>query len=140
MSWDIMLVNSRQKPDLDSDDPDLPLFPPKAELILAFRKTFPSLQVEENGWASIDAPDYSIELSFPDEEAPENQIMLFIRGGKDPMPHIAQLCRDNGWQAYDTTMGDYIDLDQPLKNGFSGWQSYRDQIVGEAPKPWWKFW
>lgn len=141
MSWDVLLTNSAQKAGSNPEEAESLPFPAHEELIQAFKQVFPQIEDSEDGWATIDSPDYSMEVHFmKDKEGQTDSISLGIRAEKDPMPYIAQLCKTNGWEAYDTTMGDYINLDEPLKNGFSGWQSYRNQIVGTPSKPWWKFW
>lgn len=144
MSWDIMLINSPRKPNLNGEDPDLPAFPPQSVLIETFKRVYPESHFSDDGWGSSDAEDHSIEINLGnDDDEPQTSITVFVRGGSNPVARIVQLCKLAGWQAYDTTMGDYIDLENPSKNGFDGWQSYRDQVIRdvETPnKPWWKFW
>lgn len=137
MSWDIILTNSAPKPGLSQEETEALPFPAHEELIQAIKKVFPQIADTEDDWATIDGEDYSIEVHFmKDKEGQTTGISLGIRAGEDPTPYIAQLCKTNGWEAYDTSMGDNIDLDEPLKNGFSGWQSYRNHIVGTPSKPW----
>ena len=141
MSWDILLINSNQKLDLESETVDFPLFPPRKELVRIFQQTFPDIELSEDGWGTIDEANYSIELNLGANEVDaQDQLFLNIRGNEDPAPKIAELCKKAGWQAFDTTMGDYLDLENPTRNGFSGWTAYRNQIVETASKPWWKFW
>jgi len=59
---------------------------------------------------------------------------VHVHGGGDPLPPIVALCRSNGWVGFDTTVGDFIALERPSRQGWDQFRHFRDQAVGRLQK------
>jgi len=81
-------------------------------------------------WGSYEdkGEGYSIEFSLGKKDTVES-IMLHVRGGGSVVSKIVALCKENGWEAIDTSAGEFMDLKQPSAKGWEDFQSYRDRVI-----------
>jgi hypothetical protein len=54
---------------------------------------------------------------------------IHVHGAGDPVTPIVALCRAHGWVAFDTTAGDFIDLNAPSSAGWKEFQAFRDEAI-----------
>lgn len=47
------------------------------------------------------------------------------------MPIIQRICSDNGWFAFDTSSGEWLDPENPSNAGWQSFQSFRDRLIEE---------
>ena len=133
MSWDVLIMK------MDSKTPlrDLPHdFQPEClgqteELRLAIAKVLGPLDWSDPAWGIFCGDGFSIEFNFT-KSGPLNSFMLHVRGGGDAVAPIVAMCRHFGWQAFDCSTGDLIDIENPLTESWEHFQAYRDRIVAEA--------
>ena len=48
--------------------------------------------------------------------------------GENGLFELIELAKNNNWQIYDTSLNDFIDLDNPENNGFENFNQYLNQI------------
>jgi hypothetical protein len=79
-------------------------------------------------WGKIERKDYSIEFSLGDSDGHFSNTIFHLYG-ENAIYEIVELCKKNNWQAYDTGLGQMLDLDDPKKNGYENHQKYVRQIL-----------
>ena len=55
-----------------------------------------------------------------------------VRGGGDAVSPIVAMCKHFGWQAVDTSQGDFINLDDSSTDGWDGFQAFRDRVIDRS--------
>ncbi|MCF1192029.1 hypothetical protein LRR18_10585 [Mangrovimonas sp. AS39] len=123
MSWAILLFNSNQQipSDLDFDENILkPIF--FSDII---ERSFPEIKTQNNH-REIIGIDYSIEFFSDQEAAGTKMINLY---GENGLFEMIELAKIYDWQIYDTSLNDFIDLENPEKNGFKNHKKYVKQII-----------
>ena len=123
MSWDIVLFNSRQT--INSvDEIDEDFFEP-TDFDAVLENHFDSIERQDNH-RRIKEHDFEIEF-FIDEENVSNKILSLY--GEQGLFEIIILARQNGWQIFDTGLGQMIILDSPQRNGYENFNNYLNQIL-----------
>lgn len=125
MSWDIVLFNSKQRiTDVESlDEAQLE----ETDFCLALAQHFPQVIHSENH-REIIGKDFSIDY-FIDIEPVSNKILFLY--GENGLFELVVLAKKEGWQVFDTGIGQMIDLDNPSKNGYSAFQDYLKFILNK---------
>jgi len=103
----------------------------------AISDAIPGVDWSDPAWGMIDGDGWSIEFNHQDT-GETDQIMLHVRGSGDPVTAIVKLCKTNNWSAFDTTSGEFINLDAPSTDGWTGFQAFRDRAVTQTvqePEP-----
>lgn len=120
MSWDLILENASPSEPLGSAD----------EVRAAISAIHPATDWSDPAWGVLERDEWSIELNAGD--APVTQsIMLHVRGGGDPIPAIAAICRRTGWVAQDLSTGEPLDVADGARS-WQAFQAFRDQVVAAA--------
>jgi hypothetical protein len=133
MSWDVVVFAFENPPPPMDKWPDDFRPPPMGEAKQVrdqITRSLPKIDWSDPGWGRLREGDYSIEFNFQEDGIVEG-FMLHVRGGGDPLTPICKLCLENGWYALDCSTGNVIDLDAPSQEGWQGFQSYRDKIIGK---------
>jgi len=110
MSWALLLFSATEKipSNLDFDDAILkPIF-----FSNILENSFNEIVKYENR-REIKGDNYSIDF-FVDEE-PTGVKMLNVHNAKGLIA-IIKLAKENKWQVFDTSFGDFIDLSKPAKH------------------------
>jgi hypothetical protein len=99
------------------------------------RKYIDGLTAEQRAWSSrpefqglYEGEDFTLEFFFPD--GPIAFLNVDVRGGGNPMPTLAALCRANAWALKEAAMGKFLDLSGPA----AAWEAFtrwRDRAIGE---------
>jgi len=123
MSWDIILLNSKQKVDSieDIDDDELEPF----DFSSTFESEFENISKDGNH-REITGADFSIEYFTTKETASNQMVSLY---GENGLYALIELAKKYGWLIYDTGMGEVIDLEKPENNGYENHQKYIQQIL-----------
>jgi len=123
MSWDIVLFNSRQKitsvEEVDEDQLE------PTDFNSVFELRFENI-VKDGDYRTIKEPEFEIEYFNFSENVSNTMLSLY---GESGLFEIALLARQNGWQIYDTGLGEMIDLDNPSNNGYDNFNNYVKQII-----------
>lgn len=126
MSWDVFIFHLSKKVTTVEDISDEDILPID-NFISVLQSAFPALRLED-GWIKIEGENYSIELSGTSANNTPRPMMLQLYGEMAIYP-VIDLCKKNNWQLFDTGAGAMLDLDEPTKNGYAGFQRYLAQIT-----------
>ena len=125
MSWDIVLFNSSGKiEDFEKFDADQ-LKP--IDFSEIFEEHFSTIK-RDNNHREIVGKDFSIEYFIEDEPVTNKMLSLY---GENGLYEMVYLAKKFGWQIYDTGTGQMLDLDDPSKNGYSGFQNYLKHVLNK---------
>jgi hypothetical protein len=123
MSWDVLAFSSKQKiTSMEEVDPGL-FVPADFEGILA--NHFAGLRCDSD-WCEVKEEDYA--FTFPMMGEPEAFITFHLYGEK-ALFELIRVSRIEGWQVFDTGLGEMIDLDKPERNGYENFQEYLRQVL-----------
>ena len=117
MSWDVLILH----PDSVSGSPEdrrlLPLGLAE-DVRKAVSRALPGIDWTEAVQGVYEGRSYSIEVELPSRGVVDS-FGLHVRGSGDPLPAIVRLCRQNGWVAFESAAGTFLDLDNPSwESGF----------------------
>ena len=131
MSWDVLLLKYDGKPseiNLEELSHGTITMGDAQEVRDAISRVEPDVNWEDPQWGLLDGFGWTIEFNHH-ATGPTNNIMLHVRGGGDVLPTIIRICRANEWVAFDTSTGQFIDLDSPSDEGWIGFQNFRDRVL-----------
>lgn len=123
MSWDIVLLNSRQKIQSIEDIDEAQLIP--TDFCAVFENHFNNI-VRDDNHREIKGEDYSIDYFIDDESVSNKMISLY---GENGLFEIVALSRKHGWQIFDTSRREMIDLENPENNGYENFQPYLKHVL-----------
>lgn len=123
MSWDIVLFNSRQTIKLIEEIDEEQLEP--TDFCSALENQFDKIEKNDNHRRII-GNDFEIEY-FEDTENVSNKILNLY--GEQGLFEIVILARQEGWQVFDTGLGEMLNLDNPAINGYDNFNKYLEQIL-----------
>jgi hypothetical protein len=133
MSWDVMVFHLRDKPksleDL-RDDAMLPLGP-AVQVRDGVSAVLSGVDWSDRTWGLYGGDGFSIEFNVGDEDPIQN-MMLHVRGGGDAVADIMKLVVANGWVALDCSTSEFLDPAAASNEGWTGFQKYRDKIIGRS--------
>ena len=123
MSWDIMLFKTNKQVNVveNINDDYLEL----TDFGSALENHFENIYQDKN-YREIKGKDFTIEFFIDD--TPKNNFLLQLKGEKG-LFEIIQLAKLKGWQIFDTMLGEMIDIENPVNNGFSNYKKYVKQIT-----------
>jgi len=125
MGWDIVLFNTSQKISSPEEVDENQLIPTGFCAVLESHFT----QIKKNGdQRSAEGKDFTIEYFKHNEESGVQVLHLY---GENALFEIVLLAKKYGWQIYDTGLGEFIDLDDPSKNGYENFQQYLRQVLNK---------
>ena len=130
MSWDVYIMRAEASSVDDLPDDYQPESLGDAqklrdELLVFFGG---ELDWSDPAWGILNGQGFSYEFNFTEAGAVDG-FMMHVRGGGDAITPIVAMCREFGWQAVDTSLGDFIDLTDPSTEGWEGFQKFRDRII-----------
>ena len=82
---------------------------------------FPRVEFDENR-ALIKGDSFELECFLPEGESFSNTIFKLY--GEHAVYALVNFCRKEGWQAFDTGLGEMLNLNYPEKNGYLNFQTY----------------
>jgi hypothetical protein len=136
VSWDLLVMAfDGPPPPIEewTDDFRPPILGSAIEVRNRISSSFPGVDWKDPSWGYLNDDGYLIEFNVGKEEV-VGSFMMHVRGGRNPLESIVKLCRKHGWYAYDCSTGEFIDLDMPSQEGWQGFQSFRDQVIGSLGK------
>lgn len=129
MSWDVVVFNLKHKVSSveEIDERVLVDIGTYAEFEAILRERFPTL-TNTDGWIRIDLEGCSLETSLGDADERFSNTIFHLYG-EGAVYELIELCKAQGWQAFDTGLGQMMDLDHPERNGYQHHQRYLEQIL-----------
>jgi hypothetical protein len=128
MSWDIFIFNLNRKVSSVEEIDESTMLPfSDWDAIRVILSAYFKDIIWENIWGSITRSDFSIAFSSGDPEEKPTSILMSIYG-VNSIYEVIELCRQQNWQIYDTSLGDMIDIENPQRNGYENFQAYLTQV------------
>ncbi|WP_225037353.1 hypothetical protein [Winogradskyella sp. SM1960] len=87
-------------------------------------KSFKKIKSEDNH-REIKGIDYSIDFFVDNEPSGTKMLNLY---GENGLFELIGLAKKYRWQIYDTSLNNFINLENPENNGFENHKSYLKQI------------
>ena len=122
MSWVIILFNSTDKIPSDLEFDEAILRPILFSAIL--ERSFTEIKSNENH-IEIIGSGFSIDFFIDDEPTGTKMLNLY---GESGLFELIELAKKHQWQVYDTSLNEFIDLENPKNNGFENHKKYVEQI------------
>ncbi|RNC85558.1 MAG: hypothetical protein ED557_01950 [Balneola sp.] len=123
MSWDIILFNSKETISSIEQLDEEKLEP--IDFTEIFENSFDDI-VKDDKYREIKGKDYSITF-YTDSELVSNKMLSLY--GENGLFELIELAKRQGWQIFDTGLGNMIDLDNPGNNGYENHRKYVEQII-----------
>lgn len=132
MSWDVIVFNLSRKAQSVEEINESILIPigTKTDFKKLMDQNYQNL-IWNGNWGRIERTDYSIEFSLGDTEESFSNTVFHLHG-ENAIYDLIDLCKKNGWQAFDTGLGQMLNLDDPMKSGYMNHQNYLRQILNET--------
>jgi hypothetical protein len=125
MSWDIVLFNSQQTIKMVEDIDDEQFLP--TDFGSALESHFTNIEKDVDHRRII-GQDFEIEFfTKTDNITP----MILSLSGEKALFQVVLLSRKNGWQIFDTALGQMINLENPDQNGYDNFRNYLNQIKND---------
>ena len=131
MSWDVLILKFDGSPPSLDELPDD--FKP-TELGMAdqvrvlISHCLPTVDWSDLSWGMFDGGNFTIEFNLSSKDSVDS-FMLHVRGNGDAVPTVVNICRPNGWSAYDVSTGKFIDLEHPSSEGWEAFKKFRDGAI-----------
>jgi len=124
MSWDIVLFNPKVK--LKSlSEVNIDLLKP-TDFFTPILDNYKDDYFQDEDHILIKSDLYSIEF-FLEDEPIENTILMLQ--GEKALFNLIPIAKENGWQIFDTSLEQFIDLDNPSNNGYNNFQEYLKTVL-----------
>jgi hypothetical protein len=123
MSWSIVLFNSNEKIPSDLDFDENILEPILFSDIL--ERSFSEIKSDKNH-REIKGSNFSIDFFVDNEPTGTKMLNLY---GENGLFELIELAKKYKWQVYDTSLNEFIDLENPKNNGFENHKKYVEQII-----------
>ena len=125
MSWEIVLFNSKQTIKVVEEIDEEFLEP--TDFSTTLENHFINIEKDDNH-RRVKGDNFEIEF-FVDTENVSNKILNMY--GEQGLFEIVLLAKLNGWQIFDTGVGQMIDLDKPEQNGYTTFNEHVNQILND---------
>ncbi|WP_040278990.1 hypothetical protein [Psychroserpens damuponensis] len=123
MSWSIVLFNSNEKIPCDLDFDENILEPILFSDIL--ERSFSEIKSDKNH-REIKGSNFSIDFFVDNEPTGTKMLNLY---GENGLFELIELAKKYKWQVYDTSLNEFIDIENPKNNGFENHKKYVEQII-----------
>jgi len=134
MSWDVLVFNFDGPVPPDETLKQKGYQPPPlgtAHLVREkISRSVPGIDWSNPGWGILRMGSLLIEFGLQ-EDGIVDCLGIHVYGRGNPMPVIQHICSDNGWSAFDTSSGDWLDYENPSDAGWQSFQSFRDNLIEE---------
>jgi hypothetical protein len=129
MSWDVVIFNLNKKIDSveDINEDVLVDIGSGADFKKMLNNYFGNV-IWDGNWGKIEKENYALEFSLADDDESFSN-MIFHLYGEKAIYALIDFCRKNNWQAFDTGLGEMLDLDRPERNGYEKFQEYLSFVL-----------
>ena len=123
MSWDVVLFYSTETITDPGDLDETKLLP--TDFATALKDHFGEV-IESGGAWEVRREGYSLVFYEPEEAESNTMLNLY---GEPALYELILLAKQRGWQIFDTGSGEMLDLDRPDRNGYAGFERYRQRVL-----------
>jgi hypothetical protein len=134
MSWDVSIMKlSKPYASVEEipDDESPQSLGTQEHVHTAVTRHFPGTDWNDVAWGMFDSPLGSIEFNLGKDD-PASSMMLHVRASNEIVQPIIDLCREEGWTAFDCSTGEFLEAPESPTAGLNRWRAYRDRVVGES--------
>ena len=131
MSWDVVVFNLKRKVASveEIDESVLVDIGTYANFEDLLKRRYPNL-INDEGWLKINAHDLCLETSLG-KSSDVFSNTIFHLSGENAVYELLELCKANGWQAFDTALGQMLDFEHPERNGYENHRRYVEQSMNK---------
>jgi len=132
MSWNVLVLNYHGKPPVDIGQlpkdhrPDS--LGPTAEVRKAISRVLPDVDWSNPTWGTYEGDGFVFEFNMS-EEPVKDTFMIRVTGGGDAITPMVKLAIQNKWSLLDISTMEFIDPANPSKEGWEGFQKYRNNVI-----------
>ena len=90
---------------------------------------WPETTWDADGTAWVERADVTAELDVGTDD-PVGSLTVRVRGGRDPLRAVLELCHRHGWTPMDTSTGRVMTVQE---NGYARWRASQE-AAGQAPE------
>jgi hypothetical protein len=129
MSWDVVIFNLKRKINSVEEVNEDVLQPiaTVSDFCKMILLKFPDSKIE-NQILKIINGEGEVVYYVPDENESFSNTILHLYG-KDAIYIIIDMCKHFGWHAFDTGLGEMLDLENPERNGYENFQAYLNHVL-----------
>jgi hypothetical protein len=131
VSWDVLILHPDSAAAPPDGDPQLRPLGLADEVRRAVSRALPGIEWDAPVQGSYRGAAVSVDVELPSQGVVDS-VALHLRGLGNPMPVIVRLCRQNGWVAFDSAAGTFLDLKEPSAEGWETGVLFRAQMQALA--------
>ena len=111
MGRDLIVLNIPERIETVSQLGDGPLEPlgSRDRVLDMISAVFPDIDTSDPKWIIATRQEYSLSFSIGGEE-PVEVLLITIHGSQAALDEVKRLCELNGWRAFDSAEGEFIDF------------------------------
>lgn len=129
MTWDVLILHP--EPASAEERPQLKPLGMADDIRRAVSRTLSGIEWVGPAQGRYEGRSFDIEVVLPSRGVVDS-FALHVRGVDDPTPLIARLCKRNGWAAFDSASGSFLDLDDPTPERWERGTLQRAQVYALA--------
>jgi hypothetical protein len=127
VSWDVLILHPESAEAPPEGDPQLRPLGMADDVRRAVSRALPGIEWDAPVQGSYRGLAVSVDVELPSRGVVDS-VALHLRGPGNPMPVIVRICLQNGWVAFDSVAGTFLDLQDPSTEGWESGILFRSQI------------
>lgn len=129
MGWDVLILKLKDPstPAGELDESSLLHLGEVATVRKAIDSVLPGVDWSDPTWGHASWLGCHLEFNLKSWDG--FHLGIHVHGRGDPVRPIVDLCRANGWVVFDTTRGEFLNLEEPSPAGWERFQAFRDDII-----------
>lgn len=131
MSWDVLILHPDSAAAPPEGDPRLRPLGMADEVRRAVSRALPGIEWDAPVQGSYRGAAVSVDVELPSQGVVDS-FALHLRGPRNPMPVVLRICRQNGWVAFDSAAGTFLDLGDPSAEDWETGVLFRAQVQALA--------
>ena len=132
MSWDIYVSGDDRSWETGDSDGAADTIGPLGSVPQVRQRVeavWPETTWDADGTAWVERADVTAELELGTDD-PVGSLMVRVRGGRDPVRAVLELCHRHRWTPMDTSTGRVLTVQE---NGYGRWRAMQE-AEGQAPE------
>jgi hypothetical protein len=132
MSWDIYVSGDDRSWETGDSDGAADTIGPLGSVPQVRQRVeavWPETTWDADGTAWVERADVTAELEVGTDD-PVGSLMVRVRGGRDPVRAVLELCHRHRWTPMDTSTGRVLTVQE---NGYGRWRASQE-AAGQAPE------
>jgi hypothetical protein len=127
VSWDVLILHPDSASAPAEGDPQLRPLGLADEVRRAVSRALPGIEWTEPLQGSYEGRAVAVRVELPSRGVVDS-FALHLRGPGNPFPVLVRICRQNGWVAFDSVAGTFLDLDDPSTEDWQSGLLFRAQV------------